>query len=226
MSEHGRERADRSRRPDRALDAEPADAREDGRELLAHVRDERAHLGGGRRVRPEEALGRADHAERKALREQELTAVAHDDLGRTAADVEEQRAAFAEGERLARRPVRQRRLLVRREHAEVQPGRAPDALDEGRAVGRIADGARRRGDDGPGSGAEEPACDPAQGVHRGRRPDGVQRPVRARDEADPLLHAADLDEPTTLDPHEERMDRARAHVDRGDGVQTLHPGGT
>jgi hypothetical protein len=75
--------------------------------------------------------------------EAHAVAVADDELGRSAADVDDDDGPGGVGGPLARRAAkRQARLLVARDRARVEAELVADAAREVRAVGGVADGAR------------------------------------------------------------------------------------
>src|SRR3954469_19936354 len=100
--------------------------------------------GGGRGVGSHVALGLADGARLGRDVEAHAVAVADDELGRAAADVDDDDGPDGAGGPLARRaPERQARLLVARDRARVETELVADAPGEVRAVGGVADGARQ-----------------------------------------------------------------------------------
>ena len=116
----------------------------------AGVGGEALQPGGVRRVGGEVALGVADHPGLERGVEGDLLAGPDDQLGRAAADVDDQSRA-GRGPFGGRAPVGEVRLLV----AVEDLGRKVEALaqlgDEGAAVGGVADGARRDRRDRPRS---------------------------------------------------------------------------
>ena len=151
------------------------------------------------------ALGEAHRAERQARPE-----VVEDELGRAAADVDEQRRR----RELADAPLRQLRLLVAREQLRREAVAPLDLAEERFAVLRVADGARR--DEQRPVGAERlgSAAVVGEGVAHARDRKGEEAMARVdafAEAGDPRL-AVQLVDASVLDAPDEEPRRVRPEV--------------
>ena len=121
----------------------------------ADVLGQRTQLARRRRVGREVALGVAHDAGLRRDVEAHLVAAADDELGRAAADVDDERRRRVAGRALARRAAEgQPRLLVAADDARVEPvALGAHAREEVLAVGGVAHGA---GEDGDASARRPP----------------------------------------------------------------------
>ncbi len=154
--------------------------------------------------------------------------VAHGELDRPAAYVDEERAPPLELDRLACREVDEPRLLAGRQDVDRDPRALLGDGDEVAAVLGLAHGARRGGDDrvhpvplgelGELAETGEPRLDPVGSEPAESRPrHRVALLEGARGEAHHFLGAVDhLDAAVVVTAHDDHVDRVGAHVDRGE----------
>ena len=171
----------------------------------------------GRRVRRKESLGEADAPRLRAHRPGDPVAVRHDELGRAAADVDEQRAR-AQGAVARDAPQHELGLLATVEHPRREPVAPLDLAQERLPVVGIAHGARPDREHALGAELLRLSSVVDEHVPDARHGGGEEDPAPI----DRLAHPGDrlatddlLDEPV-LDVGDEQAGRVRAEVDGGD----------
>ena len=192
-------------------------------DLVLEVAEDAAGVVAARPHRPrrdratgEEAVGRPHRAELEAAGGDDLAALAEQELGRAAADVDEQQPPVEDGDRLEHPELDQASLLDPRDDLDVDPGLVPGAAEELLGVGGLAHRAR-------GHGAHRGAVavdDAAHPLQRGDAPvDGVGvellHVAAAVAEADHLPLAGERLEPVTADrAGDDEMEAVGADVER------------
>ena len=207
-------------RADRDLEAVSLDLAVEVGEHRPDVLPAGGHRG-ARRSRParEEAVGQPDGTELEAAGGEHLAPLADQDLGRPAADVDEQRPLLEHRHRLEDTEVDQPRLLEPRDHLDLDLRLLAGAADEDVGVGGLAGGAggdRPEGDDPVALG------DPSHALQAGDRP--IHRVRRhllhvgaaVAEAHDLLLAADDLEVLVTRAAGDDHVEAVRSEVEGGE----------